>query len=203
MEEQLIGHCKILCKLGGGLLRLVASAMVCGSLLAIRSHFPGVDQIAFAQAAPPVSQDGAFELEESLFVQDPHMGGGQAGMQVLWIPQPIQKYCLGKTAKECIAIDYCIRTTSKNASMCENLSPNLRRLPPYPPGIRPKRVLSVVYFLAAPIKGIAALQKFFESAPKGSLDHLSSSLRIKAKIKMSRSSEDDQFELLEVLAVPH
>jgi len=50
--------------------------------------------------------------------------------------------------------------------------------------------------------GCGSLMKFFESAPKGSLDHLSTRARIKARVKLTRTADDDQFELLEVLATP-
>jgi hypothetical protein len=177
-------------------------AIVCGAPPAICLHFLGGDEIALAQASLPLPHENTFELQESLFVQDPHLEGAKGGIQVLWIPQPIQKYCLGKTAKECSTIDYCIRTTNKNVSMCQNLSVDLTRLPAYPPEIRPRRVLSVIYFPVAPVQSMGSLRKFFESAPKGTLDRLSASARIKARIKVIRSSDDDQFELLEVLAVP-
>jgi len=78
----------------------------------------------------------------------------------LWIPQPLQKYCLGKTAEQCSTIDYCIRTTNKDIAMCRSLSPNLRRLPAYPPGIRPRRVLSITYYKLDPTRG-------FDTLPKG------------------------------------
>ncbi len=128
---------------------------------------------------------------------------------MLWIPQPLQKYCLGKTAEQCSTIDYCIRTTNKNISMCRSLGVDLRRLPAYPSDIRPRRVLSITYYELDPTKGFdtlpkgfGSLLKFFESAPKNTLDRLSTSARIKARIKLIRSSDDDQFELLEILVVP-
>jgi hypothetical protein len=110
---------------------------------------------------------------------------------------------LEKTTKECSTIDYCIRTTNKHASMCQSLSVDTTRLPAYRPDVPPRRVLSIVYF--SPIKtakGFASLAQFFENAPKGSLDHLSRSARIRARIKLTRSADDDQFDVLEVLAVP-
>ena len=184
------------------LLWLIAMAVVCGAAPEIFRHCQGGGGMALAQTSLPITHESTLELQESLFVQNPHVNGVKGGIHVLWIPQPIQKYCIGKTTEQCSAIDYCIRTTNRNMSMCRNLSIDVTRLPAYPPGIRPRRLLSVIYFPVAPIKGFEALLKFLESAPQDSLDRLSATARIKARIKLIRSSDDDQFELLEVLAVP-
>jgi hypothetical protein len=178
-------------------------AAVCGATSAInRRSLDAGGTALLAQASAPLPHGSLFELEESLFVQNPHGKGLKGGIHVLWIPQPIQKHCLGKTAEQCSAIDYCIRTTNKNVSMCQNSSVDVRHLPTYPPGMRPRRVLSVIYFPLAATKGFDTLQSFFDSAPKDTLDRLSERARIKARIKLIRSSDDDQFELLEVLAAP-
>lgn len=184
------------------LLRYVAVAIVFGTASATNRHSLG-GEIALAQTSLFAPQERTSELEASLFVQDPHLEGGKKGIQVMWIPQPIQKYCLGKTTKECSTIDYCIRTTNKHVSMCQNLSVDTTRLPAYPPDVSPRRVLSIVYFFPiATFKGFGSLAEFFQNAPKGSLDRLSTSARIRARIKLTRSADDDQFEVLEVLAVP-
>ncbi len=189
--------------IGRWLLGLVAIAVFCGATSAIHRHFLGGGEMALAQASLPSPHENTFELEESLFVQDPHLKSGTRAIQVMWIPQPIEKYCLGKTAEQCSTIDYCIRTTNKHAAMCQNLSVDTTRLPAYPPDIRPRRVLSVLcLFPMSPAKGFGDLIKFFESAPKGSLDRLSASARIKARVKLTRLVDDDRLELLEVLAVP-
>lgn len=180
---------------------VVAGLIVCVPANLLHHHFLGNGGIALAQTSLPVPHETSIELEESLFVQNPHVPGVK-GIYVLWIPQPVQKYCLGKTAEQCTEIDYCIRITNRTISRCRNLSVDVTSLPLYPPDIRPKRVLGVIYFPVAPIKGFGALLKFFESAPKDTFDRLSASGRIKARIKLIRSAEDDQFELLEVLAVP-
>jgi hypothetical protein len=185
------------------LLRFVAVGVVFGTASATNRHSLGGGEIALAQTSLVVPQERTSELEASLFIQDPHLGGGKKGIQVIWIPQAIQKYCLGKTTKECSTIDYCIRTTNKHASMCQNLSVDTRRLPAYPPDVLPRRLLSIVYFSPiTTVKGFGSLAEFFENAPKGSLDRLSSSARIRARIKLTRSADDDQFDVLEVLAVP-
>ncbi len=142
------------------------------------------------------------ELEEFLFVLNPLTKGAEGGAHVLWIPPPLQKYCLGKTAQQCSTIDYCIRTTNRNVSMCHNLGIDLARLPTYPPHTRPRRLISVTYFPKAPIKGFDTLRNFLASKPAATFDRLSLSGRIKARIKFTRSSDDDDFDLLEVLAVP-
>jgi hypothetical protein len=74
-------------------------------------------------------------------------------------------------------------------------------MPAYPAD-NPRRVPSIVFFFPmATDRGFANLAKFFYSSPKGSLDRLSRRARIKAEIKLTRTSDDDQF-LLEVLAAP-
>jgi hypothetical protein len=171
------------------------------------SSIAGVGLIAcgvsvLTQTSLPEPRATTLELQEFLFVQKPDAPGARAGVQVVWIPQPVQKYCLGKTLKECASIDYCIRTTNKNVAMCRNLSVDATRVPAYPPDVRPARVLSVTYFVLAGMPGFDALQRFLERAPKETLDHLSLSARIRAKIKFTRSREDDDFKLMEVLAVP-
>ncbi|MDQ1390717.1 MAG: hypothetical protein QOG55_177 [Acidobacteriaceae bacterium] len=184
------------------LLRYIAVTLVFGTVSPAR-HFPGGSEIALAQTSLLVSQEKISELEASLFVQDPHLESGKKAIQLIWIPLPIQKYCLGKTSKECSTIDYCIRTTNKRASMCQNLSVDTTRLSAYPQDVPPRRVLSIVYFLPiATADGFDTLAKFFENAPKGSLDRLSRRARIRARIKLTRSVDDDQFEVLEILAVP-
>jgi hypothetical protein len=185
------------------LLSCVAVAVVFATAPATNRHSLSGGEIALAQTSLLAPRERISELEASLFVQDPHLESGKKSIQVIWIPQPIQKYCLGKTTKECGTIDYCIRTTNKRASMCQNLSVDTTRLPAYPPDVPPRRVLSIVYFFPiATSKGFGSLAEFFENAPKGSLDRLSRSARITARIKLTRSADDDQFDVLEVLAVP-
>jgi hypothetical protein len=141
------------------------------------------------------------EMETLLFVQNPHLKGGQAGIQVVWIPQPLEKYCLGKTAEECSKIDYCNRTTNRNVPICQNIA----RLPAYPAGMRPRRMLSITYIAIvpklSPVKGMDILQTFFNSQPPADFDRLSANVRIKGKVKLIRSPDDDNFDVLEFLAV--
>ena len=139
------------------LLRLVtitvASILACGIPLAAHSQSPN---------------EGASELEQSLFVLNPHLKNAKGVeipgvLTVVSVPQPIQKYCMGKTSEQCSTIDYCIRTTTKSVAMCQKLPANLRSLPPYPAGMRPNRVFSISFFQGAPnIKGFDALRQFYK-----------------------------------------
>jgi hypothetical protein len=181
----------------------VAVAVLCGTLPAPYRHFSGGGETALALASNPAPQESTSELEVSLFVQDPHFKSGKKAIQVLWIPQALQKYCLGKTAQECSTIDFCIRTTNKQDPKCQNLGVDTAHLPAYPPDVPPRRLLSVVcLYPMTPANGFGSLMKFFDSAQKGSLDRLSTHARIKARVKLTRSADDDQFQLLEVLAAP-
>lgn len=123
-------------------------------------------------------------------------------MVVTWIPQPVLKYCLGKTLEQCIAIDFCIRTTTKTVAMCRNLGMDVARLPPYPADVRPRRVLSLTLFAVVGMPGFDGLLRFFESAPKETLERISPATEFRAKIKFTRTPEDDDFKLVEVLSPP-
>src|SRR5271166_4825892 len=92
----------------------------------------------------------ATEMEAILFVQSLHTKDGQDGIHLVWVPQPILRLCLGKTADRCATIDYCIRTTNRDVSMCRNLGMPLSSLPSYPPGMVPRRQLSVTFFRLTP-----------------------------------------------------
>ncbi len=154
--------------------------------------------LLFAQA--PHDPPGSLELEQFLFVQAPEHDSGKGGIVVIWLPQPLQKLCLSKTAKQCSTVDYCIRTTNRESATCSNIGVNLRGIPPYPQDIRPRRMLSVLYFPIAPIKGFEQLKSFYKAAPRASLEHISMSSRIKGRIRFTRKPDDDDFDLLEVLA---
>ena len=162
----------------------------------------GIPSAAQSQA------EGASELEESLFVLNPHLKNAKGVeipgvLTVVSVPQPIQKYCMGKTSDQCAAIDFCIRTTTKSVAMCQKLPPNLRNLPPYPAGMRPNRQYSISFFQGAPnIKGFEALRQFYDAAPKGTLDVFSAHARFQAKVRFTKTASDGNFELLEVVSVP-
>ncbi len=153
--------------------------------------------MALAQSASATAHPAAAELEAILFVQAPQPDNGQGAIHLVWIPQPIQRLCLGKTAQQCSTIDYCVRTTNRDVSMCWDLGIPLSRLPSYPHDMRPRRQLSVTYFPIAPIKSFATLQDFYHHA----LERLSLAARVKARVRFTRRTDDDDFDVLEILAV--
>ena len=70
-------------------------------------------------------------------------------------PSPSSDSASAKTAQQCSTIDYCVRTTNRDISMCRNLGIPLSRLPAYPHDMRPRRQLSVICFPIAPVKSFA------------------------------------------------
>jgi hypothetical protein len=156
--------------------------------------------LALAQTPRPA--ESSLELEPSLFVQLPGGKSIPGAVQLVWIPGPLEKYCLGKTHDQCAAMDYCIRTTSKNVSTCRNLAVDLAHLPPYPPDMRPRRLLSVSFYPPTIMKGWEELQHYVARAPRDRLEHFSPLARIKAKVTFTRTPEDDGFRVLEILSVP-
>ena len=171
----------------------VAGVLTCGIPSAAQSQAP---------------KEGAVELEQSLFLLKPHLKNPKGVeipgvLEVVSVPLPIQKYCMGKTSEQCSTIDYCIRTTTKSVAMCQKLPANLRNLPPYPAGMRPNRQFSISFYQGAPnIKGFEALRQFYDHAPKGTLEVLSTHARFNAKIRFTKTADDGDFQLLEVLSVP-
>ncbi len=139
-------------------------------------------------------------MDVTLFVQSLPTKNGQDGIHLIWIPQPLQRVCLGKTSQQCANIDYCVRTTNRDVSMCRNLGIPLSHLPSYPHDMIPRRQLSEVFMLLSP-DHFANLQEFYHHASKASLEHLSLSARVKARVRFTRKPDDDDFEVLEILAV--
>ena len=155
--------------------------------------------MALGQSAGTAAHPASAELEAILFVQSPQPDNGKGAIRLVWIPEPLQRVCVGKTAQQCSTIDYCVRTTNPDVSMCRNL--RIPRLPSYPHDMRPRRQMSVYYFPAAPIENFAMLQDFYHRAPRRSLQRLSLSARVKARVRFTRTPEDDDFDVLEILAV--
>ena len=182
-------------------LRFACATILAGGLSAA---IPALHETHFTLPLAQSYSDhpSSVELEQFLFVQAPERDNDKGSIVVIWLPQPLQKLCLGRTATQCSTIDYCIRTTNRESSQCRNIGIKLARIPPYPPDTRPRRKLSVVYFPQAPIKGFEQLQDFYKAAPKASLERISMSARIKARIRFTKKTDDDDFDLLEVLAVP-
>jgi len=155
--------------------------------------------VALAQTPRP--GESSVELEPSLFVQLPGGKITPGAVQLVWIPEPLEKYCLGKTHEQCASMDFCIRTTTKNVSTCRNLAVDLAHLPAYPPDMRPRRMLSITFYLAR-MKGWEELEAYVARTPKDRLQHFSALGRIKAKVTFTRTPEDDDFRVLEILSVP-
>lgn len=122
---------------------------------------------------------------------------------MVWVPEPILKLCLGKTAKQCASMDFCIRTTSKQVSTCQNLPIPLARLPKYPPDMTPRRQMSITYTKIvpslSPVKGMDILVNFYQSNPPEAFARISMGARIKARVKLTRKPNDDDFDVLEFL----
>ena len=153
---------------------------------------------ARAQSADANAQ----QLDEILFVQTFPLKNGKEGYVVAWIPKPIQNYCVGKTSQQCATMDFCLRTTTPQVAMCRNLGSALTHMPPYPRDMRPRRMLSILFQPPSTIKGFDILEELARSAPRTSLEHISMDARIKARIQFTRRPNDDDFNLLEVLAGP-
>jgi len=170
-------------------------------------HWPGkavaiaaLCGIALAQTTRP--GESSVELEPSLFVQLPGGKSIPGAVQLVWIPEPLVKYCLGKTHQQCASMDFCIRTTTKNVSTCRNLAVDLAHLPAYPADMRPRRMISIGMYPPTIMKGWEELQDYVARAPKDRLEHFSETARIKAKVKFTQTREDDDFRVLEILSVP-
>jgi hypothetical protein len=157
---------------------------------------------AVAMAQPSRPAESRLELEPSLFVQLPGGKFTPGAVQLVWIPEPLEKYCIGKTHEQCASMDFCIRTTTKNVSTCRNLAVDLAHLPTYPPDMRPRRMLSIGLIPPTIMKGWDELEEYLARTPKDRLEHFSPLARIKAKVTFIRTPEDDDFRVLEILSVP-
>lgn len=153
-------------------------------------------------AQSPRPATNSVELEPSLFVQLPGGNSAPGAVQLVWIPEPLEKFCLGKTHDQCASMDFCIRTTTKNVSTCRNLAVDLAHLPAYPPDMRPRRMISIGLFPPTIMKGWDELQDYIAHAPEERLERFSQSARIKAKVRFTRTPGDDDFRVLEILSVP-
>ena len=99
-------------------------------------------------------------------------------------------------------MDFCIRTTTKNVSTCRNLAVDLAHLPAYPGDMRPRRMLSIALIPPTIMKGWEELEDYLARAPRDRLEHFSPLARIKAKVTFTRTPEDDDFRVIEILSVP-
>lgn len=155
---------------------------------------------AVAVAQPP--RESSLELVTSLFVQLPGGKITPGAVQLVWIPEPLEKYCLGKTHEQCASMDFCIRTTTKNVSTCRNLAVDLAHLPAYPADMRPRRMMSIALIPPTMMKGWDELEAYIARVPEETLEHFSSTARVKAKVTFIRRPDDDDFRVLEILSVP-
>jgi len=153
-----------------------------------------------AQSAGADAHPSSTEMDAILFVQSLPTKNGKDAIALVWVPQPIQRLCLDKTSEQCASIDYCIRTTNRDVGMCRNVGVPITRLPSYPHDMIPRRQLSVVLMLLSP-DHFANLQEFFHRAPRASLEQLSLSARVKARVRFTRTADDDSFEVLEIVRV--
>jgi hypothetical protein len=153
-------------------------------------------------AQTPRPGESSLELEPSLFVQLPGGKSIPGAVQLVWIPEPLEKYCLGKTHEQCASMDFCIRTTTKNVSTCRNLAVDLAHLPAYPPNMRPRRMMSIALIPPTRMNGWQELEDYIARIPKDQLQHFSTTVRVKAKVTLIRRPEDDDFRVLEILSVP-
>jgi len=144
----------------------------------------------------------SIEIETSLFVQLPGGKFTPGAVQLVWIPGPLEKYCLGKTHQQCASMDFCIRTTTKNVSTCQDLAVDLAHLPAYPAGMRPRRMMSIALIPPTIMKGWDELEAYIARVPKEQLEHFSQAARVKAKITFIRRPDDDDFRVVEILSVP-
>jgi hypothetical protein len=171
--------------------------LVLGLCAAALSALPAM---AHAQSAAPTAQPASTEMEAVLFVQSLPTKDGQDAIQLVWIPEPLQQLCLGKTTQQCSAMDYCVRTTNRDVSLCRNLGMPLSRLPSYPSDMSPRRLLSVALLRLTPDR-FARLQDFYRGAPRASLQRLSLSARVQARVRLTRTPKDDDLYVLDILAV--
>ncbi len=142
------------------------------------------------------------ELEQTLYVQLPGGKFTPGAVQLVWIPEPLEEFCLGKTHQQCASMDFCIRTTTKNVSTCRNLAVDLAHLPKYPANMRPRRMVSIGLIPPTKMKGWDDLQAYMARTPKESLEHFSSEARVKAKVIFTQTAADDDFRVVEILSVP-
>ncbi len=147
-------------------------------------------------------QPDSVEMEQTLYVQAPDFAGGGDSIVLVWLPEPLKSTCLGRTMKECFNIDYCIRTTNPNGPQCKNLGLPRSSFPYYPPGMRPRRAISVVLRALGNSNGFDRLKEFYRRAPRDSLERLSPDATIRARIRYNNNPSFEGFTLLEVLSVP-
>jgi hypothetical protein len=156
-------------------------------------------------AAQSAATENSTELNQILFLQilPPPKGlkNGKESFSLSWIPTPIQRYCLGKPFEACSSMDYCLRTTNRNVSMCKNLGSALTHMPAYPRAMTPRRMLSVVLFPPSTMQGFDLLQKLAATIPHTTPQIFSLNARVKARVRLTQKPDDDDLTILEILAI--
>jgi len=176
-------------------LALVAGLLCAPALGSAATHSP------VASAASGGQSDG-IEMEQTLYVQAPDFSGGGDSLVLVWLPDPLVSICMGRTTKECFKIDYCIRTTNPNGPQCRDLGVPRAQLPHYPADMRPRRAISVVLRAMGNDHGFDRLKAFYRNAPPSSLNSLSPSATIRARIRYDDNPSFQSFNLVEVLSTP-
>lgn len=177
---------------------------ICATAALVCAAASGLAENPFPIASAPVSagQPDPFEMEQTLYVQAPDFAGAGDSIVLVWLPEPLESTCLGRTMKECARIDYCIRTTNPDGPQCKNLPIPRSRLPHYPPDMQPRRAISVVLRALGNGNGFDKLKAFYRSADPASLSRISPDATIRARIRYNNNPSFEGFTLLEVLAAP-
>jgi len=177
---------------------------ICATAALVCAAASGLAENPFPIASAPVSagQPDPFEMEQTLYVQAPDFAGAGDSIVLVWLPEPLESTCLGRTMKECARIDYCIRTTNPNGPQCRDLGIPRAQLPHYPADMRPRRAISVVLRAMSNDHGFDRLKAFYRSAPPSSLSRFSPHATIQARIRYNDAPSFQSFYLLEVLSTP-
>ncbi len=189
-------------KVHGGLMgrRVIDDSPLMNVLYWLRS-LAAVATLCTVLVAQPTPENSV-ELEASLFVQLPGGKFNPGAVQLVWIPEPLIKYCLGKTHEQCASMDFCIRTTTKTVSTCRNLAVDLAHLPAYPANMSPRRMMSIAMIPPTIMKGWPELEDYMARVHKENLKHFSTTARVRAKVAFIRRPDDDDFRVVEILSVP-
>jgi hypothetical protein len=180
---------------GFRLVSALLAALVCGAALGLA-----------ASASPAVSagsggQSDGIEMEQMLYVQALDFAGGGNSIVLVWLPEPLESTCMGRTMKECALIDFCIRTTNPNGAQCKNLGIPRSELPHYPAGMQPRRMISVTLRALGNGNGFDKLKAFYKNASQDLLERLSPDAMIRARIRYNSGSFEG-FTVLEVVGAP-
>jgi hypothetical protein len=175
----------------------ILAAIVCAAALMMAEN-----PSRSASAGAAAGQASSTEMEQTLYVQAPEFANAGDSIVLVWLPEPLVSACMGRTAKECFTIDYCIRTTNPNGPQCRNLPIPRARLPHYPPDMQPKRGIALVLQALGNNNGFDRLKDFYRRAPKESLERLSPDATIRARIRYTSTPTWEGFSLVEVLSTP-